>query len=219
MNAPAGQALPRGVYAITDPELLPETRLAQRVAAAIAGGARIVQYRDKTADAPTRLRRARALAELCRDAGAVFIVNDSPELAVEVGAHGVHLGRDDAALSEARAVLGPDGLIGVSCYDRIDLAVRAAAGGADYVAFGSMFPSTTKPGAVAAPLSLVARASGMLEIPVVAIGGINRGNAAEVIRAGAHAVAVVRDLFAGSDPESAARALCEACERGSAAIE
>ena len=171
MNAPAAQALPRGVYAITDPELLPETRLAQRVAAAIAGGARTVQYRDKTADASTRLRRARALAQLCRDVGAVFIVNDHPELALEVGADGVHVGQHDEALAEARAVMGPRGLVGVSCYDRIDLAVRAAAGGADYVAFGSMFPSTTKPGAVAAPLSLVTRASGMLEIPVVAIGG------------------------------------------------
>ena len=211
--------LPAGLYGITDPDLLPETVLAERVAEAIAGGAGTIQYRDKTGSAEDRLRRARTLARICRARGAVFIVNDDPALAVEAQAHGVHVGQQDAACAEARALVGPRGLVGVSCYNRLDLALAAEAAGADYVAFGSVFPSATKPGAVAAALELLTDAADRLSVPVVAIGGITRENAGLAVGAGAHAVAVIRDLFADPDPASAARALCSACERARRRIE
>lgn len=211
--------LPAGLYAVTDPGLLPEEVLVERVAAAVAGGAMTVQYRDKDAPSDVRLRRAGALARACRRCGAIFIVNDDARLAAEVGADGVHVGRDDAAVAAARAIVGPARLVGASCYDRLSLAEEAVAAGADYVAFGSVFPSATKPGAVAASLALVSEAADRLPVPVVAIGGITRDNADAVIRAGAHAVAVVRDLFGAPDVESAARALAAACDRGLGRIE
>jgi len=211
--------LPPGVYGITDPDLLPETVLAERVAAAIAGGAVTIQYRDKTGSPADRLRRAVALARVCRARGAVFIVNDDPALAVEADAHGVHVGQDDAAFAEARALVGPRRLVGVSCYNRLDLALAAERAGADYVAFGSVFASATKPGAVAASLDLITEAAGRLSVPVVAIGGITRDNAGLAVGAGAHAVAVIRDLFADPDPAAAARALREACGRARGRIE
>lgn len=184
----------RGLYAIT-PEPL------QRVAEALASGALCaLQYRSKTADAARRLREARALAQLCREHGVPLIVNDDVELALAVDAAGVHLGRDDGDLAAARARL-PGRILGASCYDRLELAERAVAAGADYVAFGSVFISPTKPGAVRAPLALFGHELG---VPKVAIGGITVHSAAQLARAGADAVAVITDLF--DAPDVAARA-------------
>ena len=211
-------ALPPALYALTEPELLPEPVLAARVAAAIEGGARIVQFRDKTAAAATARRRARAVLETCRALGALCIINDDPALAAELAADGVHLGREDDDVARARAVVGPDRLIGVSCYDRRDLAETAVAAGVDYVAFGSVWPSTTKPGAVRASLELLREAARTLPVPVVAIGGITRANAAETIAAGAHCVAVISDLFGDPDPRAAAQVLSAACEQGRARL-
>jgi len=211
-------ALPAGLYALTDPLLLPEALLAERVAQAIEGGARIVQFRDKSADAPTLRRRARAVLAACRSRGALFIINDDAALAAELEADGVHLGRDDGDPARARAMLGPDRLIGVSCYAEPDLARTAVVAGADYVAFGSVWPSETKPGAGRASLEMLARAARELPVPVVAIGGITRDNAAETIAAGAHCVAVIRDLFGDPDPRAAAQVLSAACERGRARL-
>jgi thiamine-phosphate pyrophosphorylase len=208
------RALPPGLYALTDPELLPEAVLGARVAAAIQGGARIVQFRDKTADPDTRRRRAQAVLQACRTHGALCIVNDDPVLAAELDADGVHLGRDDGDIARARALVGAGRLVGVSCYDQRPLALAAVAAGADYVAFGSIWPSATKPGAVRAPLALLATAARELPVPVVAIGGITRDNAAETIAAGAHCVAVIRDLFEDPDPRHAAQVISAACERG-----
>ncbi len=216
MNKPA---LPPGLYALTDPALLPEPVLAERVAAAVRGGARIVQYRDKDADAATRRRRGRAVLDACRAHGALCIINDDAALAAALGADGVHLGREDGDLAGARAIVGPDRLIGVSCYDQLELATAAVAAGADYVAFGSVWPSGTKPGAVRAPLALLTDAARRLPVPVVAIGGITRDNAAETVAAGAHCVAVIRDLFEDPDPRAAAQVLSAACERGRARLE
>jgi thiamine-phosphate pyrophosphorylase len=210
--------LPPGLYAVTDPALLPEGILGARVGQAIQGGARVVQFRDKTADPRARRRRALLVLATCRENGALCIVNDDAALAAEIGADGVHLGRDDGDASRARDVLGPDRLVGVSCYDQPALAAAAAAAGADYVAFGSIWPSATKPGAVRAPLGLLATAARELAIPIVAIGGITRTNAAETIAAGAHCVAVVRDLFGDPDARVAAQVLSAACERGRARI-
>ncbi|NHA16121.1 thiamine phosphate synthase [Thioalkalivibrio sp. XN279] len=210
--------LPPGLYAITDPELVPEAVLGQAVAAVVAGGARVVQYRDKTADADTRRRRAGLVLAACRAGGALCIINDDPVLAAALGADGVHLGRDDDDIESARQLLGPERLIGLSCYNEPARAHAAAAAGADYVGVGSVWPSDTKPGAVRAPLTLLGELAATLPVPVVAIGGINRDNAAATIAAGAHAVAVIRDLFADPDPRSAAQVLSAACERGRAQI-
>lgn len=211
--------LPAGLYAITDPALLPEDRLVPGVTAAIAGGAAIVQYRDKAAGPADRHRRAAALAEVCRRYDALLVVNDDAALAAEIGADGVHLGRDDVDVAHARSIVGPRRLIGVSCYNEMERARAAVVAGADYVAFGSVFPSLTKPDAVRAPLALISEAAAALPVPVVAIGGITRDNATEVIAAGARAVAVIQDLFGGGDPEAAARAIRAACESAHGRLE
>jgi thiamine-phosphate pyrophosphorylase len=195
-----------GLYAITDGTLTPGERLPAAVEAAIRGGVRLVQYRDKSRDTARRGREARTLAALCRDHGVRFIVNDDVELASESGADGVHLGREDAALAAVRVRLGPRALIGVSCYNSLENAVRAAHEGADYVAFGSFYASDSKPGAVRAPLELLGQARRALSIPVCAIGGITPENGAELVAAGADMLAVIRGLFAASDVTTAARA-------------
>lgn len=194
----------RGLYAITDSSLTPGGTLAPAVEAAIRGGARLVQYRDKSPDTERRRQEAVALAELCRAHGVGFIVNDDVELALESGADGVHLGRDDVELTTARVRLGPRALIGVSCYDSLQRAVAAAHAGADYVAFGSFHASDTKPGAVRAPLSLLAEARRQLGIPVCAIGGITPENGAVLLEAGAQMLAVIRGVFAEEDVRAAA---------------
>ena len=179
-----------GLYAIT-PEGLDDATLLQRSECAVVHGARVLQWRDKSSDAARRLVIARSLARLCRSQGVLFIVNDDLELARAVQADGVHLGADDGDLAAARAAL-PDALIGASCYADLERARAAVAQGADYIAFGSVFASPTKPDAVRAPLGLFAQTLG---VPTVAIGGITRANCAEVRAAGAHACAVISDLF------------------------
>jgi thiamine-phosphate pyrophosphorylase len=186
-----------GLYAVTPDE--PSTELLlEKVRQAIVGGARIIQYRNKSADQVTRLWQADALAALTRSQDVVFIVNDSIELARATNADGVHLGKDDGDVAAFRAVL-PDKLIGVSCYAELDRAIAAEKAGADYVAFGAAFPSSTKPDAVRAPLELYRQAARRLSIPVVAIGGINVHNAKELIDAGVDAVAILSGLFDADD--------------------
>lgn len=194
-----------GLYAIT-PELGDSARLISKVAAALRGGARVVQYRNKTASARLQHEQAAGIARLCREAGACFIVNDVVELARDVAADGVHLGEDDEDVGAARARLGPGKLIGVSCYDQLRRARDAVAQGADYVAFGSFFPSPTKPGTATATPNLL-RAAKAFSRPIVAIGGITADNAVGLIEAGADAVAVVSALFDAPDVEIAARHL------------
>jgi thiamine-phosphate pyrophosphorylase len=194
----------RGLYAIT-PDELDTGELARKVRMAVAGGARMVQYRNKSADAMLRREQAAALLALCRAAGVPLIVNDDVDLAESLGADGLHLGREDLSIAAARTRLGKNILLGASCYDRLDLAVNARSAGADYVAFGSAFPSTTKPGATRAPLSLLREARARLACPIVAIGGITRENAHAVIEAGADAVAVISALFDAPDVGRRAR--------------
>lgn len=199
--------LPRGLYVITDADLLPDAALEAAVAAAIAGGARVVQYRDKSDDAARRHAQAAALVALCHARGVPLIVNDDVALAAAVGAAGVHVGKDDAALAAARAALGPQALIGVSCYADLALARAAVAGGADYVAFGAFFPSRIKPGAVRADPALLRAARAELPCPIVAIGGITAGNGAGLVAAGADSLAVISDVFGATDMRAAAAAL------------
>ena len=196
--------LPRGLYAITPDE--PDTAtLAAKVARALAGGIAALQYRNKRADAALRREQVRALLVLTRTHRVPLIVNDDLELALEIEADGVHLGAQDGSLAAARRALGTARLLGASCYGRAELAIAAQRAGADYVAFGSVFPSPTKPGAVRAPLALFADAKRTLGLAVVAIGGITIGNAASVIAAGADALAVITDLFDARDIEVRAR--------------
>ena len=197
-----------GLYAVT-PEMADADLLAGKVEAAVRGGARIVQFRNKAGSPSLRLRQLERLVPICRRGGANLIVNDDAALAAEAGADGVHLGRDDGPVSAARRILGPHKWIGVSCYNDLQGARDAMESGADYVAFGSFFPSSTKPGAVHATLGLLRQARKEIALPIVAIGGINAGNAGRLIQAGADAVAVVSALFDAADIEAEARLLCE----------
>jgi thiamine-phosphate pyrophosphorylase len=196
-----------GLYAIT-PDTRDDAWLYAQVQQALAGGARVLQYRDKGGDANSRHRRGQCLAQLCARHGTLFIVNDDVALARELGAGGVHVGRDDADVREARAALGPDAIVGVSCYDDLGRAARAVAGGADYLAFGSFFPSRVKPGAPRASLEVLREARARWDIALVAIGGITRDNAAPLLEAGADAIAIVTALFEARDTRCAAQDLC-----------
>ncbi|MCO6413695.1 MAG: thiamine phosphate synthase [Thiogranum sp.] len=196
----------RGLYAITEASLQPPEQLPERVAQALDGGARVLQYRDKSGDAAMRLRQARSLAGLCRASGVALIINDDVQLAVDCGADGVHLGKDDADPAEARRRLGAQAIIGVSCYDQWQRAQSAAEQGADYIAFGRFFASRTKPAAVQADVQLITRARRELGLPVVAIGGITPHNGGQLVAAGADMLAVVQGVFAAADVRRAAAA-------------
>lgn len=193
----------RGLYAIT-PETTDGRHLLVDVEAALVGGCRIVQFRDKRSAMPERVARAHALRGLTRRFDASLLINDDLALAVLIGADGVHLGRDDGNLALARAVLGPGKILGTSCYADPDAASRASAAGADYVAFGAVYPSATKPQAPPAAVDLFLRAKTTLSTATCAIGGITLANAPPLIAAGADMLAVISDLF--SAPDIAARA-------------
>lgn len=198
---------PSGLYAIT-PQYADTNRLLAMVEAALKGGVAAVQYRDKSGDVALRHEQASELLELCRRYKAPLIINDDLRLADLVDADGVHLGETDGGLCEARIILGPDKIIGASCYQSIDLARKAQEAGADYVAFGSFFPSSTKPDAKPAGLELLSEA-GSLTVPVCAIGGITLENAPALIEAGADSIAVITALFDAPDVNAAARKLSD----------
>jgi thiamine-phosphate pyrophosphorylase len=197
----------KGVYAVT-PDCADTEYLLLRVSAAIAGGVRLLQYRNKTAAPELRREQATRLIDLCRAAAVCVIVNDCVELACELDADGVHLGAADGTPEAAREALGAKKIIGVSCYNQLDRALAAKAQGADYVAFGSFFSSATKPGAVRAERDLLSAAKAALDMPLVAIGGISAANASLLVQAGADAIAVVHSLFGAADVEQAAKRLC-----------
>lgn len=194
----------RGLYAIT-PDCADTKDLLRRVRLGLAGGVHVLQYRNKSADAVLQLAQAAALRKLTREFSVAFIVNDDALLAKEVDADGVHLGIEDGNPAAARAVLGARKIIGVSCYNRLELAQDAVHAGADYVAFGAFFPSGVKPGAVAADIELLHQARARLNVPLVAIGGINAQNGASLVQAGADALAVISALFDAADITAAAR--------------
>lgn len=193
----------RGLYAIT-PDLADGTRLLADVEAALAGGCRIVQYRDKLSVMPERVARAQALRGLTRRFSATLLINDDLALATLIQADGVHLGKDDGNLAAARAMLGPEKILGASCYADFAAASAASRAGADYVAFGAVYPSLTKPEAVTAPIQLFTQAKAELAAATCAIGGITSDNALPLIAAGADLLAVITDLF--SAPDISARA-------------
>ncbi|MDD2933900.1 MAG: thiamine phosphate synthase [Methylotenera sp.] len=183
-----------GLYAITPDEQNTDVLVA-KVEAALQGGIKMLQYRNKLANHKLQTQQARALLALCRQYHVPLIINDSITLCLTLDADGVHLGAEDGNLSEARAKLGADKIMGASCYNRFDLAVLAQQAGADYVAFGACFASSTKPNAAVAGLDLFTRAKSELTIPSVAIGGITIENASSVISAGTNAIAVINAIF------------------------
>jgi thiamine-phosphate pyrophosphorylase len=189
----------KGLYAIT-PETADTGLLLRMANAALRGGASVIQYRAKTIAPDLATVQGMALAAECRRLDIPFIVNDSVQLAIAVGADGVHIGRDDESVASIRRIM-PDAIVGVSCYDDMRLAMRAIDEGADYVAFGSLFPSATKPLAVRADLRLLAEA-GRRGMNSVAIGGITMRNASQVIAAGADAIAVISALFENPDADT-----------------
>ena len=190
-----------GLYAITDPALIPDRQLLPAAEAALRGGARLLQYRDKTATPAQRRHRASQLQPLCRQYGALFLVNDDPALAADIEADGVHIGQSDGGIARARQRLGPGKIIGVTCHGDLTLAEQAAEAGADYVAFGRFFPSRTKPQAPPADSAILQQARKQLAIPLVAIGGIDAENGSRLLEQGADALAVIHALFSSPAPE------------------
>lgn len=205
---------PCGLYGVT-PEWDDTDRLLDAVRAAAAGGMRALQLRRKNSTTDQRKAQARALVPVCRELGIVFLVNDDWRIALDVGADGAHLGRDDGDLAQARAAAGTDFILGASCYNELDRARQLLNAGADYIAFGAMYVSPTKPHAVPAPMSLLAQAreltlehaSGQAaRAAVVAIGGITPARAPDVAQAGADSIAVITGLFEAPNIQLAAQA-------------
>ncbi|TAN16205.1 MAG: thiamine phosphate synthase [Rhodanobacter sp.] len=191
----------RGLYAITDG---PRDDLLAVVAQALAGGARLLQYRDLSDDAARRHAEATALMQLCRTHHVPLIIDHDIALAQAVGADGVHLGKDDDDPAAVRAVLGEHAIVGVSCYGSLPRAQAAARAGASYVSFGAFFPSPTKPLAARVPIDLL-RQSAALGVPRVAIGGITPDNGASLVEAGADYLAAITAVFAAPDVRAAAQ--------------
>lgn len=186
----------QGIYAITDEVLLPPDIFIGRVQAALEAGVSLLQYRNKGVDASLRHEQCHQLRSICDHHGTQLLVNDDVELCLEVGADGVHLGQGDIQLAQARAMLGDDAIIGVTCHSSVELAWQAQQEGASYVAFGRFFPSITKPHAPPADIQVLTSARQRLTVPLVAIGGINAENGAALIEAGADLLAVIHYLFA-----------------------
>jgi thiamine-phosphate pyrophosphorylase len=196
----------KGLYGIT-PDSTDTEDLIQRARQALDGGMQVLQYRNKIADSALRLLQARALRSLCREFSVTFIVNDDAQLAATVDADGVHLGATDGEVKAARALLGRDKLIGVSCYNQLALAQEAVVAGADYVAFGAFYSSSVKPNAAVATLGLLREARATIKLPIVAIGGIEAASGAALVNAGANALAVISAVFAATDIKQATQEL------------
>jgi thiamine-phosphate pyrophosphorylase len=199
----------KGLYAITDQQLITEENFHASVEATLQGGTRIIQYRDKSDKQNKRLQQASLLRALCDQYHAICIINDDIELARAVNAHGVHLGKDDLSLTMARQILGENAIIGVSCYNDLDRAIAAENNKADYVAFGAIFSSTTKPEANVAGLDIITKAKQQLSIPVCTIGGITQENIRQVIQQGADMAAVISGIFSADDIKQSTAALSQ----------
>ena len=199
----------KGLYAITDQQLITEENFRASIEATLQGGTRIIQYRDKSDKQNKRLQQASLLRALCHQYHAICIINDDIELARAVNAHGVHLGKDDLSLTMARQMLGENAIIGVSCYNDLDRAMAAENNKADYVAFGAIFSSTTKPEANVAGLDIITKAKQQLSIPICTIGGITQENIQQVIQQGADMAAVISGIFSAENIKQSTAALSQ----------
>ena len=188
-----------GLYVITDASLIDERKFTDTIKQTLDGGANIIQYRDKSNNVKKHRQQASDIKRLCEQYKTIFIINDDFKLAKEIDADGVHLGSNDSAYDTARKALGNNKLIGITCYNQFDLALKAQSQGADYAAFGSFFSSSVKPDAVSADTHLLERAKLKLSIPVCAIGGITLDNSTELITAGADMLAVISAIFSSHD--------------------
>lgn len=198
----------KGLYVITDKKLIPRDKFMTTVEKAIKGGANVVQLREKDTPGDEVLKLGEALLKLTKKYGVPLIINDSIELAQEIGADGVHLGEDDPQIAHAREVLGSDKIIGVSCYGKIERGLNAEREGADYVAFGTPFFTPTKPERTPTSFDVLREAvSKIKSIPIFAIGGITPENADSVLETGVDGIAVITSVFGSDDPEKAARNL------------
>jgi thiamine-phosphate pyrophosphorylase len=195
----------RGLYAITDAHFISPDQWPNAIEQAIIGGAQIIQYRDKSTNKTQRLAQAHMLQTLCQTYHIPLIINDDVALAQQVQAAGVHLGKTDADIAQARAILGQQALIGASCYNQVSRAQRAVQAGASYVAFGRFFTSQIKPQAVPADIDLLRHARKILDCPLVAIGGITPDNGAPLIAAGADCLAVIQGVFGQTEIAVVAR--------------
>jgi len=190
----------KGLYAITDTANLSSEIMLTRTEEILRAGANLLQYRNKQADENTRITEAEQLRELCRQFSVPLIINDDIALAVQIGADGVHLGKTDSTIADARKRLGDKAMIGCSCYNNLDRAQQAAKSGADYIAFGAFFPSPTKPDAAHATPDIIQTAKQKFKLPVVAIGGITPENGRSLIDAGADMLAVISGIYASKTP-------------------
>ena len=190
----------QGLYAIADVQDIQTPDFLERVQAVLVAGVPLIQYLDKVNDRDVRTRTAERLRKMTHKHRSLLIINDDVELARAVDADGVHLGKEDCRIDEARARLGAEIIIGASCYDDYGNAVEAVANGASYIAFGSFFASPTKPSAPRADLDLITRAKQELDIPVCAIGGITQKNVVPLLDAGADMIAVISSLFDAPSP-------------------
>jgi len=198
----------KGLYVITDKKLIPRDRFVSTVEKAIKGGANIVQLREKDTPHEEICRIGKSVLQLTKDYGIPLIVNDSPELAKEIGTDGVHLGEYDESIEHARSVLGAEAIIGVSCYGQIERGINAEQGGADYVVFGTPYYTPTKPDRAPTSFDVVKEAKRLITtIPIFAIGGITAQNAGVVLETGVDGIAVVTSVFGSPDPEASAREL------------
>jgi len=190
----------KGLYAITDTANLSSEIMLTRTEEILRAGANLLQYRNKQADENTRITEAEQLRELCRQFSVPLIINDDIALAVQIGADGVHLGKTDSTIADARKRLGDKAMIGCSCYNNLDRAQQAAKSGADYIAFGAFFPSPTKPDAAHATPDIIQTAKQKFKLPVVAIGGITPENGRSLIDAGADMLVVISGIYASKTP-------------------
>ena len=194
----------KGLYAITDCARLPTDSLLAVTEQVLRAGVTALQYRDKSGDSDKRKHEAAELRQLCNKHGCLFIINDDLELAVSAESDGVHLGKGDTDCKSAREKLGPEAIVGVSCYNSLEAALAAQRDGADYVAFGSFFPSSSKHNAVTAEPDIIRRAKAEISLPVAAIGGITPANCGTLLRHGADMVAVISSLYQSEDPYATA---------------
>ena len=200
----------KGLYVITDQKLIPRDRFIETVEKTIRGGAKIIQLREKDTPEEEIIRLGKELLKITRRYGIPLIINDSPKLAMEIGADGVHLGKDDTEISEARKILGGEAIIGVSCYGDIERGLQAEKEGADYLAFGTPFFTPTKPDRKTTPFEILKEAKRRIKtIPIFAIGGITKGNAKSVLETGVDGIAVITAVFSSPNTEEAARSLAE----------
>jgi thiamine-phosphate pyrophosphorylase len=201
-----------GLYLVT-PDWDDTARLLRATEQALLGGAALVQYRHKFASEDLRRQQAQGLQALCRHYQVPFIINDHLDLCLALDADGIHVGGTDASVAEMRAALGPDKIVGASCYGDLSLAHAAQLAGASYVAFGGFYLSRVKKYPVTTPFDVVSIACTAINLPNVVIGGMTVENCRPLVNAGAHMVAAISSIYLAPDPQAAARAFTKLLER------